>query len=95
MTTLLIAVVDIEPESRDATAAKRPVRYIINNTTYLDQKQQINVFGLRCSPLGFVPASMIDVDTLWKKTIVFNTLVGRFHKRGSKRMKNLPSCLFV
>jgi len=45
--------------------------------TYLDQQQQINIFGLWRSALGLVPAPMIDVDTLWKKTIVFNAFVGR------------------
>lgn len=32
-------------------------------TVQLDQEQQIHVFGLGRSPLGLVPASMIDVDT--------------------------------
>lgn len=55
-------------------------------STYLDQEQQVHVFGLGRSPLGPVPAPVVDVDTLGDRTNeVECTQDGR--GVGSERMK--------
>jgi len=39
--------------------------------TYLDQQQQIHIFGFGCSPFGLMPAPVVDVDTLRDEIQIF------------------------